>query len=159
MAISTGCARRLAPSGSIRCSHLFLKELASRPDDIRDHLLAGRLDQATSEAHSLKGAALSVGATPLGNAAFAIETLTSATDIRTSARLIEELELAVAAVRAALAAPKDDSAWRAAAWPDSSRPIFAGFPLAASNPPAITCPLDHGPVGSGGPRGKEREAA
>jgi CheY-like chemotaxis protein len=88
---------------------LFVKELASRPTDIRDHLLAGRLDEATSEAHSLKGAALSVGATSLGNAAFEIEKLTSATDVKTSTRLLGELEQAAAAVRAILAA-RDDGA-------------------------------------------------
>ena len=81
---------------------LFLKELASRPAEIRDHLLAGRLDQAKSEAHSLKGASLSIGAGPLGSAAYAIEQLTSATDIKTNARLLGELEQAVAAVRNAL---------------------------------------------------------
>jgi len=85
---------------------LFLTELASRPDDIRDHLLAGRLDQATGEAHSLKGAAMSVGASALGNAAYAIEQLTSTTDIKTNARLIEGLEQAVVAARAALSAPQ-----------------------------------------------------
>ena len=88
---------------------LFLNELASRPRDICDHLLAGRLDQATSEAHSLKGAAISVGAGPLGNAAYGIEQLTSATDIQTNARLIAALEQAVIAVRAALAVPPDQS--------------------------------------------------
>ncbi len=86
---------------------LFLKELASRPDDIRDHLLAGRLDQATSEAHSLKGAAMSIGANILGNAAYAIEQLTSATDIKVNHRLLDELEQAVIAVRTALCAPAD----------------------------------------------------
>ena len=78
---------------------LFLKDLDRRPIDIRDHLLAGRLDQAISDAHSLKGAALSLGAGPLGNAAFAIEQLTRSADMKANASLLEELELAVVAVR------------------------------------------------------------
>ena len=86
---------------------LFLKELDSRPVDIRDHLLAGRLDQATSEAHSLKGAAVSVGASALGNAAYEIERLTSATDIKANARLIAQLEQAAVAARDALSAPRN----------------------------------------------------
>lgn len=84
---------------------LFLDELGSRPADISDNLLAGRLDAAKSEAHSLKGAALSIGAVPLGNAALAIEQLTSGIDMNTNARLLAELEQAVAAVRAALGHP------------------------------------------------------
>ena len=86
---------------------LFLKELSSRPDDIRDHLLAGRLDQATGEAHSLKGAAMSIGANSLGNAAFAIEQLTATTDIKVNRRLLDELEQAVIAVRGALCPSSD----------------------------------------------------
>ena len=81
---------------------LFLAELAIRPDGIRDQLLAGHLDQARCEAHSLKGAALSIGAAPLGNTAFAIEQLTEATDTKANALLLDALEQTVIAVRAAL---------------------------------------------------------
>lgn len=81
---------------------LFLTELDHRPDRLRDHLLAGRLDQAKAEAHSLKGASMSVGATALGEATLQIEQLDAATDIKTNARLLDDLELAVEAVRAAL---------------------------------------------------------
>lgn len=52
----------LGPTRLNALLNLFLKELAIRPRDISDHLLAGHLDQATGEAHSLKGAAMSVGA-------------------------------------------------------------------------------------------------
>ncbi len=98
----------LGPSRLEGLLDLFVKELASRPDEIREHLLAGRLEQATLEAHSLKGAAMSVGAGPLGSAAFAIEQLTSATDIKTSSRLLGDLEQAVVAVRASLARSDKD---------------------------------------------------
>ncbi len=84
---------------------LFLRELASRPDEIRDHLLAGRLEQAASEAHSLKGAAMSVGAAPLAGAVHAIERLETAADMRVNAALIQAMDEAVAALRSALSAP------------------------------------------------------
>ena len=84
---------------------LFRAELDHRPDRLRDHLLAGRLDQAKVEAHSLKGAALSVGASQLGQAALAIEQLTGSDDIKRIAGLIDQLEKAVSEARSVLGGP------------------------------------------------------
>ena len=95
----------LGPTRLAALLDLFLKDLDTRPEEIGEHLLAGRLREATSDAHSLKGAALSIGAGPLGHAAHAIEQLTSATDIKVSARLLDDLDRAVIAVQAALATP------------------------------------------------------
>lgn len=81
---------------------LFLTELDQRPNQLRDHLLAGRLDQVKTEAHSLKGAAWSVGATRLGEAAMAMERLEAATDTKANTRLLDELENSVEAARSAL---------------------------------------------------------
>ncbi|MEO7814876.1 MAG: PAS domain S-box protein [Sphingomicrobium sp.] len=87
---------------------LFLVELESRPGRLCDHLLTGRLDQAKAEAHSLKGAALSIGANDLGNAALAIEQLAAASNTKLVTKLIDALEKAVAEVRIAFGAPLPD---------------------------------------------------
>ncbi|MEO7411511.1 MAG: PAS domain S-box protein [Sphingomicrobium sp.] len=84
---------------------LFVTELDHRPGSLRDHLLAGRLDQAKAEAHSLKGAAMSVGATVLGKAALAIEQRAVPDNIKVNARLIDALDQAVEGARAALGGP------------------------------------------------------
>ena len=81
---------------------LFLVELEERPTKIRNHLLAGQIDRAKGEAHSLKGAALSVGAQNLGQAASAFEQLPDALQSRVNERLLGELEKAVVAAIAAL---------------------------------------------------------
>ena len=88
---------------------LLRKEVIERPALIRGHLAAGRLCPATDEAHSLKGAALSIGAGPLSKAAAAIEQLASATDAKINAGLLDDLELAAAKVIAATES-LDDSA-------------------------------------------------
>ena len=87
---------------------LFATELNHRPDQLCDHLLAGRLDQAKWEAHNFKGGALSVGATELGTAAMAVEQLTAADNIKVNARLIDQLEKAATAARTALGRPALD---------------------------------------------------
>ena len=99
----------LGPSRLQSLLDLFATELDHRPGQLCDHLLAGRLDQAKSEAHSLKGASMSVGASELGMATLAIEQLTAADDIKVNARLIDQLEKAAAAARAALGRRASDS--------------------------------------------------
>ena len=94
---------------------LFLAELDHRPASLRDHLLSGRLDQAKAEAHSLKGAAMSVGASLLGKAALAIEQRAVSDNIKVNARLIDALDKAVEGARTALDASlaQDDRSSRA----------------------------------------------
>jgi two-component system sensor histidine kinase/response regulator len=86
---------------------LFRVELEERPTKIRNHLLAGQLEQAKGEAHSLKGAALSIGARNLGEAASAFEQLTDALHTGVNERLLGDLEKAVIAAIAALHVPAD----------------------------------------------------
>jgi HPt (histidine-containing phosphotransfer) domain-containing protein len=62
--------------GSTRVEALFdllSKELASRPALIRDAVIAGDVSRARHESHSFKGAATSIGAMALGEAAARIE--------------------------------------------------------------------------------------
>ena len=91
----------LGPSRFDALLALFLTELDQRPTDLRDHLLAGRLDQARAEAHSLKGAALSVGASLLAGKALAIEQQSVPDDIKVNVGLIDALASAVEATREA----------------------------------------------------------
>ncbi len=49
-------------------------------DRLRDAIAAGRLDEAAAAAHSVKGAALNLGATSLADAALAVETATDLPD-------------------------------------------------------------------------------
>ena len=100
----------LGPSRLQSLLDLFVTELDHRPGQLCDHLLAGRLDQAKFEAHSLKGAAMSVGASQLGTAVLAIEQLTVADDIKVNARLIDQVEKAAAAARSALGRRMSDGA-------------------------------------------------
>jgi HPt (histidine-containing phosphotransfer) domain-containing protein len=86
---------------------LFLVELEERPTKIRNHLLAGQLDRAKGEAHALKGAALSIGARTLGEAASAFEQLTDVLHTGVNEHLLGELENAVIAAIAALHVPAD----------------------------------------------------
>src|SRR5579884_366122 len=53
----------------------FLVEGESMIADLRNAIAAGDPDQMRLNAHSLKGAALTIGASPLADAAFAIETM------------------------------------------------------------------------------------
>ena len=87
---------------------LFLVELGERPTKIRDHLLAGQIERAKGEAHSLKGAALSIGARNLGEAASAFEQLNDALHVGVNERLLGELERAVIATIAAIHVPADE---------------------------------------------------
>ena len=100
----------LGPTRLKALLELFVAELDHRPDSLREHLLAGRLDQARAEAHSLKGAAMSVGATALGDAALAIEQQAVPSDIKVNSRLIDAMDQAVEALRAELGAPFVDEA-------------------------------------------------
>ena len=89
---------------------LFLAELDERPGLICEHLLAGRLDLAKHEAHSLKGAALSIGATTLGDIAYSIEQLPTATDTKANTRLLDDLDGQVHRLRTALTRAPDGGA-------------------------------------------------
>lgn len=66
--------RKVLSNDQLRALLVMLsKELKSRPPAIRAALAKGDLERARCEAHSLKGAAMNVGAVLVGNAALAVE--------------------------------------------------------------------------------------
>lgn len=67
-------------------------------DRLRDAIAAGRLDEAAEAAHSVKGAALNLGATSLADAALAVETATDLPD----PGVVDELRRLLASSVAAL---------------------------------------------------------
>lgn len=82
---------------------IFFGDLAARPDRIAGHLRSGDLQRVRIEAHSLKGAALSIGANQVGNAAAAVETALPGTEMLLA---VERLDQAVAAALRVAAAKR-----------------------------------------------------
>jgi CheY-like chemotaxis protein len=95
----------LGPARTTQLLTLFAQELASRPAAIREALGRSDLAAAAAEAHSLKGASLSIGGRTVGRAAAAIERALEATGPGCAGRLhaaLRDLDRAVASTIAAL---------------------------------------------------------
>ena len=78
---------------------LLAVELEERPAAIRNAVLAGDVERARSEAHSLKGATMSIGAMALGQAAAATEL---APDLEAMTATLKNLDRQVARTRKAV---------------------------------------------------------
>ena len=101
---------------------LFARELSLRPAAVRNRIGCGDLAGAASEAHSLKGAALSIGGSAVGRAAEQVEIAlglggkpAAGTALH---RAMRQLDSAVAATLAAL--PPEVAAPNAAADPNAA---------------------------------------
>jgi HPt (histidine-containing phosphotransfer) domain-containing protein len=94
--------------GPVRTTHLltlFAQELAARPAAIRNAIGRNDFAAAAAEAHSLKGAALSIGGRTVGQAAAALEQVLAAASPVQAERLhtaLRGLDRAVASTIAAL---------------------------------------------------------
>lgn len=95
----------LGPDRINQLLSLFGRELAARPATIRDAIGRSDLAAAASEAHSLRGAALSIGGRSVGHAAAVIEDVLVVPAPRQAERLhdsLRELDRAVASTIAVL---------------------------------------------------------